>query len=1193
MKFPHFLSAALLLVLGAARPLAQTSPALSAQIIPVEGYSITIGYSYHMISPGYWHAQESYGTIHFYIRRSGANLPAGSVDFDITTLSGGVTNLAHADFAESSGTLTFAEDEPLRILPIRLIDDDLIESAGEVFTITLRNPIGGTPLGTPASARLRVEDNDYAVHAGYSYTVPASVPESVGAITITATRSGAKIGRTTVEYLAVSTAYDSAKAGLDYVPVTGTLVFEDDDTVQSFVLPIIDDQENEGWEKLTVAFAAPLIPPVQIGSFYNAITIEDDDQRGFAFAKTEFAVAEDSGQLPVTVRRVGDLSQAASVGYSVAPGLSVGNNYSATPAAAGEDFQAISGRLDFAPGETEKIISIPIIDDPLGEPAESLRVTLSSATAGTVVVPPAAAEFYIEDNEVGFHFAQNSLAVPESAGRAVITVRRAGSDLSPASVRYFSTANIPSPYASPELDFATVSGRLQFGAGETEKTFTIQILNDGLSEDPEVFHLKLASPLGATTLDERNRLEVTITDDDPGFSIVGLASSPDGPFRVAEREGEVFVTLAYQGDIVLDRWVKLRVAALDPSESGHSATPGLDFESTNLTVRFRGGQSTVTVPIRLHADALAEEEEHFNLTLFNAANGVRVPVQPTRITLFNARLNLVPVDLSFRPSFPPDGNNGSDFRQSLILPDGKIMMLTDRLRLTGNFGARLLRLLPDGSIDPQFTPADLPNEAMFRPLPDGGVLVTSGYGSERFSQFHLLARLRPDGSLDPSFNLSPAVTLGRITALATNAAGQIAVAGSECSVTNCLYSLYWLEPDGSLAANPGYELPYPAVELFPQPDGSLVGRFIRRAPSEDGIGFLARLKPDGALDSTFAIVPETEHLRDAAPLPDGRWLALVRTGEVPFHSDPNELRRLLPNGATDPSFPPFKTPPGSFISAFATGGQSAWLLRSAHSGYSQLYHLDYTTPEPAFRLSGEVDFVRENSPTGYSWVPPGMAVLPSGQLLLKGAYLVQGHLFPLLARLDPLDHSLLVMVAPESARLRENGGQQPIWLLRSGDLSARLTLTLTFADGTARAGHDYLASPQEITFLPGSASASISLTPLDNQLLDEDRSISLRFKTAEGLELPPAQVTIVNDDLGIIPGSVWAAPGVPGYIRARFTGHLTPFLSRDYPGNHLQCSSDLRSWSLNCVRLNPWDSEALFAPMDRGTPTAFWRIRRD
>ncbi|GLW93881.1 Calx-beta domain-containing protein [Actinokineospora globicatena] len=69
---------------------------------------------------------------------------------------------------------------------------------------------------------------------------------------------------------------------------------------------------------------------------------------------------------------------------STAP-VTVNYATSAGTATSGVDFTPVSGTLTFAPGETSKTITVPVLGDLLDEVAETFRVTLSGATGAGIV----------------------------------------------------------------------------------------------------------------------------------------------------------------------------------------------------------------------------------------------------------------------------------------------------------------------------------------------------------------------------------------------------------------------------------------------------------------------------------------------------------------------------------------------------------------------------------------------------------------------------------------------------------------------------------------------------------------------------------------------------------------------------------------------------------------------------------------
>ena len=68
-----------------------------------------------------------------------------------------------------------------------------------------------------------------------------------------------------------------------------------------------------------------------------------------------------------------------TIALSTASPLKVSVHYATTDgtATAGSDYTTTSGKLVFAPGETSKTISVPVVNDTVVEPDETFTLTLS------------------------------------------------------------------------------------------------------------------------------------------------------------------------------------------------------------------------------------------------------------------------------------------------------------------------------------------------------------------------------------------------------------------------------------------------------------------------------------------------------------------------------------------------------------------------------------------------------------------------------------------------------------------------------------------------------------------------------------------------------------------------------------------------------------------------------------------------
>jgi CSLREA domain-containing protein len=108
------------------------------------------------------------------------------------------------------------------------------------------------------------------------------------------------------------------------------------------------------------------------------------------FKQSSYTTSEGAGALAVVVRRTGDTSQAASVAYATDDGSipSVSVPCSATTGAALDrcDFTKALGRLVFAPGETEKTVSVLVGDDSYVEGTETALIRLSSVSGAGVTL---------------------------------------------------------------------------------------------------------------------------------------------------------------------------------------------------------------------------------------------------------------------------------------------------------------------------------------------------------------------------------------------------------------------------------------------------------------------------------------------------------------------------------------------------------------------------------------------------------------------------------------------------------------------------------------------------------------------------------------------------------------------------------------------------------------------------------------
>jgi Tol biopolymer transport system component len=107
-------------------------------------------------------------------------------------------------------------------------------------------------------------------------------------------------------------------------------------------------------------------------------------------------------------------------------------------------------------------------------------------------------------------FNPNDYMVPEGAGSVQITVERSGSLTEATTVRYATSDG----NADGRNDFIDAFGQLSFASGETSKTITVLITDDGYVEGQESFQLDLFDVTGNAIVGNASVADVKIIDND-------------------------------------------------------------------------------------------------------------------------------------------------------------------------------------------------------------------------------------------------------------------------------------------------------------------------------------------------------------------------------------------------------------------------------------------------------------------------------------------------------------------------------------------------------------------------------------------------------------------------------------------------------------------------------------------------------
>jgi hypothetical protein len=253
------------------------------------------------------------------------------------------------------GVVQFADGELFARVRIEAVQDSAVEGT-EYASLSLGSPTGAT-LARETSLLVQIEDDETPAA---SLTLPGTAIRRVdegASLVIPVDRTG--LSGQDVEVTLVG-APGTAGLGIDFTDLTTVLTFGGDATTASGELLTIQDADVEGPETLTVLLASP--KPAGEAGFSGTgplVVIEDDDASAgeFSLFAASAEVDESAGTATFTVDRNRGSTGAATVQWSAIDGPGTND------ARAGIDYEAATGELSFADGETRKSFQVTLVDD--------------------------------------------------------------------------------------------------------------------------------------------------------------------------------------------------------------------------------------------------------------------------------------------------------------------------------------------------------------------------------------------------------------------------------------------------------------------------------------------------------------------------------------------------------------------------------------------------------------------------------------------------------------------------------------------------------------------------------------------------------------------------------------------------------------------------------------------------------------
>ncbi|MGB8166059.1 MAG: Calx-beta domain-containing protein [Chthoniobacteraceae bacterium] len=568
---------------------------------------------------------EAAGTMTFTVRLNVASGIPVSVDY--ATSNGTAT--AGADYAATSGSLTFNVGDITQTITVPIFNDAIFENS-ESFNVTLTAPVnailaddtgvgtirdngtggGGTDDDTPTLSVSNVsvtEGTDlfavFNVSLSNASTTPVSL--SLALADGSAAGGGADFGTGGAANLQVST--DGGATWLDATTAT----IAPGSTSVLVRTPITDDALDETAENFTLTANLTGGTMTNTNATGTATIIDNDPTPTLSI--NDVTVNEAAGTATFTVTLSAASALPVSVGYATSNGT----------ATAGADFTGTSGTLSFAPGVTSQTITISIANDAIFEQSESYDVILGGEVNATIADGTGLGT--IKDDGTGTGgsdddtptLSVSNVSVTEGTDPyAVFAVTLSNASTTPVSV---SLALADGAATGGGVDFGaglevstdggatwTPAASATFAPGSTSVLVRTPVVNDAIDEFSEDFTLTATVTAGITTNANATGL-ATIADDDatPTLSIDDVT--------VNEAAGTATFT------VTLSAASGLAVSANFATSNG-TATAGADFTGTSGTLNFAPGVTSQTITVSIANDTIFEQSENFNVVLSAPVN---------------------------------------------------------------------------------------------------------------------------------------------------------------------------------------------------------------------------------------------------------------------------------------------------------------------------------------------------------------------------------------------------------------------------------------------------------------------------------------------------------------------------------------------------------------------------------------------
>ena len=431
--------------------------------------------------------------------------------------------------------------------------------------------------------------------------------------------SGTNVDGSGDVFIHFATTNGTAWAGTNYTAVVTNVDFPMGEVSETILIPVMDDFVITPNLTVNLGLSNPT-PPAGIGDQATAVLtiINDDSAVSFSSAAYQIPKNTANGVATIDVIRQGSTSGGCTVAFNTT------TNGTAT---AGVDYYPTNIFVTFNPGDSDKTVQVPIINNIIPEGNQTVTMQLTNAT-GTLIYAPSNATLTIIDTVQApgqLSFATNSYSVVKGNTYVNLTVVRTAGSSGTVSADF----NLIPGTATPGLNYTIpITTNVTLLGGATSNTIAIQILDNTLVQGPVSFSVVLSNPTGGATLASPTNTTVTILEKNIGLAFTAATNT------VNETAG--FIALN-----VVRLYGISNVTTVNYATTNGTAFANTNYYASSGTLTFNPGESLKAIIVPLIDDTNVTGALTFTVGLYSpSAPAQLMPPSFTTVVIQDAEAGL-------------------------------------------------------------------------------------------------------------------------------------------------------------------------------------------------------------------------------------------------------------------------------------------------------------------------------------------------------------------------------------------------------------------------------------------------------------------------------------------------------------------------------------------------------------------------